>query len=173
MAVSSEAFRRALGCWGSGVAIVTTRAGEKIHGMTVSALSSVSLDPPLVLVCADKASNTHALMQRSCCFAANILAAGQETLALRFADKRQEATRFDGLAVEQGVTGAPLLPDVAAGIDCVTVDCVDAGDHAIYVGRVEYVVSSDRPPLLYLRSVFGNFAGQKTGRPGQCASSTA
>jgi flavin reductase (DIM6/NTAB) family NADH-FMN oxidoreductase RutF len=155
--VTPDTFRRALGSWGSGVAIVTARLGDEVHGMTVSALSSVSLDPPLVLVCADKSSNTHALMQRSGCFAANILADDQEALALRFADKKQEATRFVGLPVDHGPTGSPLLPDAVASIDCVTLQSVDAGDHVIHVGRAEHVVVSERRPLLYLRSAFGAF----------------
>ncbi len=173
MTVSSLAFKRALACWGSGVTIVTARAGTEIHGMTVSAFSSVSLDPPLVLVCADKGSNTHKLMQRSGCFAANILAEDQRALALRFADKRQEATRFDGVAFQQAITGAPLLLDVVASIDCVTVDSFDAGDHVIHLGRVEHAVSTDRRPLLYFRSEFGNFDDRRDfSRSDQFSSTT-
>ncbi len=175
MPVLSDGFKRALGSWPSGVAIVTTRAGDEIQGMTVSAFSSVSLDPPLVLICADKTSNTHALLQRSGCFAVNILAADQADLALHFADKTREATRFQGLSCGRGVTGAPLIPGVVASIDCVTLDNVDAGDHVIHVGRADHVATYDRPPLLYLRSGFGAFARhrERPQREDQCSSPTA
>jgi flavin reductase (DIM6/NTAB) family NADH-FMN oxidoreductase RutF len=152
--VTPDAFRDALACWASGVSIVTSRSGERVHGMTVSAFASVSLDPPLVLVCADKGSDTCALIAESGVFAVNVLARGQEALSRRFAEKRDEARRFEGIAVERAVTGAPLLPGLAS-LDCTLAATHDAGDHVIYVGRVEALRHrADGEPLLYYRGAY-------------------
>jgi flavin reductase (DIM6/NTAB) family NADH-FMN oxidoreductase RutF len=149
--VTAEAFKAGLSRWASGVAIVTARSGHRVHGMTVSAFASVSLDPPLVLVCADKSSNTLGLIAEGGCFAANVLARGQEALSNRFASKRDEERRFEGIAWEEGSTGAPLLPGAVANIDCRVVAAHDAGDHVIYIGRVEHVATRDLEPLLFFR----------------------
>ena len=153
MAVSPERFREALGHWASGVAIVTSRAGERVHGMTVSAFSSVSLDPPLVLVCADKTSDTYAVIAEAGCFAVNVLASEQQELSNRFASEKDEHRRFVGLETREAVTGAPLLHGCLAHLDCRLVATHDAGDHVIYVGRVEAVEQdAAREPLLYFQS---------------------
>ena len=153
MAVSPERFREALGHWASGVAIVTSRAGERVHGMTVSAFSSVSLDPPLVLVCADKTSDTYAVIAEAGCFAVNVLASEQQELSNRFASEKDEHRRFVGLETREAVTGAPLLHGCLAHLDCRLVATHDAGDHVIYVGRVEAVEEdAAREPLLYFQS---------------------
>jgi flavin reductase (DIM6/NTAB) family NADH-FMN oxidoreductase RutF len=152
--VTSDEFRDALGRWASGVTIVTSCVGGRVHGMTVSAFSSVSLDPPLVLVCADQGSDTCGLIAESGVFAVNILARGQDALSRRFAEKRDEDRRFEGLAVERGVTGAPLLPGLAS-LECTLIAAHEAGDHVIYVGRVEAVRHApDGEPLLYYRGTY-------------------
>lgn len=158
MAVSGEEFRAGLARWASGVTIVTARAGERVHGMTVSAFASVSLDPPLVLVCADKGSNTLGLIEEGQCFAANILAAGQEDLSNKFASKKQEWERFVGLETETGTTGSPLLPGCVAHIDCRVQDTHDAGDHVIYVGLVEEIRTHGGEPLLFYRGRYAALA---------------
>jgi flavin reductase len=149
VAVDAEQFKHALRRWPSGVTVVTSRAGEKIHGMTVSAFSSVSLDPPLVLVCADKASNTHPVIAEGRVFAAHILAQGQEPLSHRFSSKAAEWRRFEGIEWKSGVTGAPILPDALAVLDCRVVAAYDVGDHVIYIGEVETVQLADAEPLLW------------------------
>jgi flavin reductase (DIM6/NTAB) family NADH-FMN oxidoreductase RutF len=152
--VTPDEFRDALARWASGVTIVTSRLGDRVHGMTVSAFSSVSLDPPLVLVCADKASNTCAFIAESGVFAVSILASGQDDLSRRFAATQDEERRFEGVAVESAVTGSPLLPGLAS-LDCTLVGTHDAGDHRIYVGRVEAVRRfGDGEPLLYYRGAY-------------------
>lgn len=157
--VSPEQFRSVLGRWATGVTIVTSRAGERIHGMTVSAFSSVSLDPPLVLVCADKSSDTYRLIAEAGCFAVNILASGQQELSNRFASKRDEHRRFDGLETTTAVTGAPLLPGCLAHLDCTLAATHDAGDHVIYVGRVAAVDGDgSQEPLLYFRGGYRQLA---------------
>ena len=102
MPVSGDEFRSAIARWGSGVAIVTSASGNRIHGMTVSAFSSVSLDPPLVLVCADKSSNTLGLIHEGQIFAVNILSSGQRELSNKFASKKDEHRRFEGVAWRPG-----------------------------------------------------------------------
>ncbi len=149
MPVTADEFRAALSHWASGVAIVTAAAGDRIHGMTVSAFASVSLEPPLVLVCADKTSDTLSLIEEGRVFAANILASSQRALSNRFASKKDEHLRFEGIAWRRGATGAPILPGVIAVLDCRVVAAHDAGDHVIYVGRVESVELSPGEPLLY------------------------
>lgn len=152
MGISADEFRTALRRWASGVTIVTTRAGDRIHGMTVSAFSAVSLDPPLVLVCADKAANTTPLIAEGGVFAANVLAAGQDALSNKFASKKDEWRRFEGIEWGTLATGAPILPGVLAALDCRLVATHDAGDHLIYVGSVEAIAASEQAPLVYFEA---------------------
>jgi len=147
--ISGDEFRNGMARWATGVTIVTSCSGERVHGMTVSDFSGVSLSPPLVMICADKRSNTHALIAEGKCFAVNVLAAGQEALSNLFASKASEASRFDGIAVTTAVTGAPLIPGAVASWDCVLVATHDAGDHDIYVGQVESLVTRDLEPLVF------------------------
>lgn len=159
MAVDAVQFKHALRRWPSGVTIVTARAGEAIHGMTVSAFSSVSLDPPLVLVCADRASNTHGVIAEGRVFAAHILARGQEALSHRFSSKADEWRRFEGIGWTSGVTGAPILPGALAVLECRVVAGHEAGDHVIYVGEVEAVRLAEAEPLLWYGGSYRRLAG--------------
>jgi len=151
-------LRDAFARWTTGVTIVTSRAGERVHGMTVSAFTEVSLEPPLVLVCADQSSNTHALIAEAGIFAVNVLARGQEALSNLFASKKDEERRFEGLTWQTGATGAPLLPDCIAHLDCRVVAAHPTGDHVIYVGRVEEVWRAEGEPLLHYNRAYGGFA---------------
>lgn len=160
MRVDAEQFKAAMARWATGVTIVTARAGERVHGMTVSDFAGVSLEPPLVLVCADKRSNTHPLIAEGGCFAANFLAAGQEALSNRFASKRQEWRRFEGLECGEAATGAPLIPGALVSLDCRVVAAHDAGDHVIYVGRVEAVVEGEGEPLVYYDGGYHSLAAR-------------
>lgn len=157
MAIGANEYKQALGHRASGVSIVTTRAGDRVHGMTVSAFAELSLEPPLVLICADKISNTLPLIEASGVFAINMLARDQAELSNKFASKRDEWRRFEGLEYDTGVTGAPLLRGVVANLDCKVVASHDHGDHVIYVGLVLETRSFDRAPLLYYRSRYGAF----------------
>jgi flavin reductase (DIM6/NTAB) family NADH-FMN oxidoreductase RutF len=158
MSVSADAFRKALAAWASGVTIVTSRHADAVHGMTVSAFSSVSLDPPLVLVCADKTSDTNGVIARSGRFAVNVLARGQGALSDRFAVKKDEHLRFAGVAWSEAATGAPLLDEALVGIDCRVAAAHDGGDHVIYVGRVEALRQREGEPLLYWRGRYRGLA---------------
>ena len=152
MAVSGELFWAALGDWASGVTIVTSRNASGIHGMTVSAFASVSLDPPLVLVCADKSSDTHGVIADSGVFAVNLLTQDQQALSNKFAASKDEHLRFEGVAWSERETGAPLLDEALASLDCSVQAAHDAGDHVIYVGEVLAVERREGEALLYYRS---------------------
>jgi flavin reductase (DIM6/NTAB) family NADH-FMN oxidoreductase RutF len=158
MPVDADSFRQALASWASGVTVVTSRDGTRVHGMTVSAFSSVSLTPPLVLVCADKSSNTLALIDRSKVFSVSVLSQEQSQLSNLFASKKDEERRFDGLRCQDGATGCPLIPGALASLDCRVVQAIDAGDHVIYVGSVEAARTREATPLVYFRSRYRGLA---------------
>lgn len=151
MAVSADRFRDVLGRLAAGVAVVTSRhADGSPSGMTATAVCSVSLAPPLVLACLDLGANTHRAVEASGIFAVNLLAGGDAGLARRFSGER--GGKFRGLAVAEAVTGAPLLERGLGYCDCSVVEAVPAGDHTIFVGRVEAAAThapEDGGPLLY------------------------
>lgn len=149
MPISADEFRAAMGLRASGVSIVTARAGDDVHGMTMTDFAGVSLSPPLALICADKSANTLKVIQRGGNFAINLLARGQDALSNKFASKREEWTRFDGLTCGRAVTGAPLIPGALAALDCRVVAQHDAGDHVVVVGEIEAFVRGQGDPLLY------------------------
>ena len=149
MPISADEFRAALGLRACGVAIITSRAGEEIHGMTMSDFAGVSLSPPLLLICADKTANTLRVIQKGRNFALNLLARGQDRLSNKFASKQEEWTRFEGLDCARAATGAPLIPGALASLDCSVSALHDAGDHVIVVGQIEAVVKGGGEPLLY------------------------
>jgi len=151
-------FRSVLGRFASGVTVLTTRdedGGD--HGMTASAFCSVSLEPPLVLACIDRAATLwpmlHDVGRR---FGISILAEEQEALSRRFAGDDE---RFAGVGFARGPAGSALLDDAVAHLECTVYAVHDAGDHAIVVGHVDHVgVRADGAPLLYYRSGYGRFA---------------
>ena len=110
-----------------------------------------------MLVCADKNSNTLPVIRAGGVFALNVLARDQHEISNRFAVKRDEDKRFEGLELDVGRTGAPLLRGVAVNIDCRVFAEHDAGDHVLFIGRVEEVRSFDREPLLHFRGAYGGF----------------
>jgi len=151
MPIDEERFRDVLRNWASGVTVVTTRAGDKIHGMTVSAFSSVSADPPLVLVCANQASTTHGVIEQGGLFTVNILAAHQAEISDVFASPEHEDTRLQSVSWSVGETGAPLIDEALACLECKVTSAHQEGSHTIYVGQVEAVHNTDAKPLLYYR----------------------
>lgn len=149
---TGQEFRKVMGNFATGVTVVTTRAGSAPQGLTVNAFSSLSLTPPLVLVCIDKGVNSHGAIAQSGIFAVNILARDQEEISKRFADKAWEGRRFEGLATRTAVTGAPILDGVVAYIDCRVTSALEGGDHTIFVGKVEELkVQREAEPLLFFR----------------------
>lgn len=157
MTISKQAFRTLLGSWATGVTVVTACDGDRVHGMTVSAFTEVSLEPPLVLVCADRGANTRPFIDAGGVFAVNVLAEGQEAISNRFASKKDEWRRFESLDFERGRSGAPILAGVVGSLECRVVAAHEHGDHIVYVGEVEAVEYFERPPLLYFAGTYGRF----------------
>jgi flavin reductase (DIM6/NTAB) family NADH-FMN oxidoreductase RutF len=149
-------FRKAMGSFAAGVTVVTTCHEGRLVGTTVSAFSSVSLDPPLVMVCLKRDSRTLAALSQARTFCVNILSVEQGDLAHRFA-KSGADDRFALTAVEAGVCGAPVLAGCAAAVECELHAAHDGGDHEILVGRVlRVVVDEAKAPLVYVRGGFLN-----------------
>lgn len=143
-------FRSVLSRFASGVTVVTAVDSSGVnHGITVSAFCSLSLAPPLILVCIDHGTVMHGILEHSETFAVNVLSADQEELARRFSDPDND--RFDGTAYSRGSSGAAVLTGVAAHLECSLTHRFEGGDHTIFVGRVEAAESSDLHPLLYYR----------------------
>lgn len=155
--VDTDRFKQVLARWATGVTIVTSRDGDSVHGMTVSAFTEVSLSPPLVLVCADKQSSTNQVIAAGKMFAVNILAHDQSELSNKFASKKHEKVRFVDLDYRSGETGAPLIAGTAGHLDCRLVAAHDHGDHIVYVGEVVDAQCRDVEPLLYHGGSYGSF----------------
>lgn len=154
--ITATEFREAMGHFATGVTVVTSvdDQGEPV-GTTANAVSSLSLDPPLVLVCFDRSSMTLAAIRNHGAFAVNMLAAPQQHLSANFA-RRGFAAAWDGVGHRPGLTGSPRLCDVLAVLECTVENRLPGGDHEIVVGRVRDVeVAADgTPPLLYWRGVY-------------------
>jgi len=151
MSITPEAFRDALRHVPAGVTIVTIKAGDAAHGLTVSAFASVSPEPPLILVCIDHRHHAHDLLQvEGASFAVNILREDQSELSNRFAYLKTE-DRFAAGDWRTAVTGAPVLGDALAWLDCTVFCHARAGTHTVYVGEVQAssVTAADQPPLIY------------------------
>lgn len=143
-------FRSVLSRFASGVTVVTAVDENGIdHGMTVSAFCSLSLKPPLILICIDHGTVLHRILEKAAAFAVNVLATDQEALARRFSDP--DNNRFDGTSYERGSNGAAVLSGVAAHLECARTHRFEGGDHTIFVGSVEAAETSDLHPLLYYR----------------------
>jgi flavin reductase (DIM6/NTAB) family NADH-FMN oxidoreductase RutF len=153
MSVDREVLRVAMRGWASGVTIVTARHGEEVHGMTVSSFTSVSLDPPQVLICAERASRTHSLIHGSSAFAVTVLSAEHDEWADRFGGRdTNHPARFEGINTFAAVTGAPILADYMSYFDCVVAEAYPAGTHTIFVGEVVAAgLAEQGEPLVYWR----------------------
>jgi flavin reductase (DIM6/NTAB) family NADH-FMN oxidoreductase RutF len=158
MTIDRSELRRVMGHFATGVAVITTRDDDgKPYGLTANALCSVSLEPPLLLVCVDKRAESHPAFTRSGVFAVNILGHGHEELSRRFAVSGGE--KFVDVGHRAGVTGAPLLEGVLGVVECRVVAVHDAGDHTIYIGEVQDLEASDGEPLLFFRGNYHRLRG--------------
>lgn len=153
--VTGKLFRSVCGQFMTGVTIVTTMADDKPIGLTINSFTSVSIDPPMVLFCLDRRSGVNAVLRRTRYFAVNILADDQEHLGRIFTNG--VGPRFDGTRYWYGVTGAPVLAESLAYLDCQVSNEFDGGDHAIFLGRVVDlgIQRQDRGPLTFFRGTMG------------------
>lgn len=154
-AIEPARFREVIGSFATGVAIVTADSPDGPAGLTTNAVTSVSLDPLLLLVCFDNASRTLPIVIDAGRFAVNVLRRGQEDLARVFASKRVGREKFE--AVTHTVAhGVPVLDDALAWLACDLEDLHRAGDHTIGIGRVTHVFAdADGDPLLFFRGGYG------------------
>jgi flavin reductase (DIM6/NTAB) family NADH-FMN oxidoreductase RutF len=153
MPIDKQEFRRVLGNFAAGVTIVTTvDENGKPYGLTATAFTAVSLEPPLVLVCVDKRSESHPHFHTSQVFAVNFLARGQEELSRRFAVSGGD--KFTDVAMRHGRTSAPVLPDALGHVECRIVDVLEGGDHTIFIGEVDAADAHAAEPLVYFRGAY-------------------
>ena len=156
--ISPDDFRQVLAHFATGVTIVTTSDSEqRPTGLTASAFCSVSLDPPLILICVDHKSQSYPHLRESGRFAINILHQGHEQLSRRFASSRLD--KFDGVPFTLGSLGVPLIDAALAYLECRSVSAHVEGDHTIFVGRVEAVGVGEGDPLLYYRGRYHRLSG--------------
>ncbi|MBI4497323.1 MAG: flavin reductase [Chloroflexi bacterium] len=154
MAVDAQTFREVMAHFATGVAVVTTLRPEGFHGLTVNAFCSVSLEPPLVLVCLDRLSLSHDYVRESGVYGVSILGRGQMFLADRFSGQAPLVSpRFEGVPYRTAATGVPLLGQALAWLDCRVAAEYDGGDHTIFLGQVEAagVGAADAPLVFYGR----------------------
>ena len=151
MPISVDEFKRTMRQWASGVTIATMQADGFAHGLTVSGFVGLSLEPPLVLISIGQELYSHDLLGKSQAFAVNFLRADQQALSDKFAGRWGDVDRFSGVLSHTAATGAPVLDDCAAWLDCRVVSTYQAGNHAIYIGDVVASgVNGESTPLLYL-----------------------
>ena len=149
--IEKQHFRRICGKFASGITIATVRSPEGApHGMTANAFTSVSLAPPLVLVCVDHRARILEHFRIGEHFGINILGAAQRHLSERFAGTGYD--RFEGVSWRPGHTGVPLLTDVLATLECARINVVTAGDHDIVIGQVLHADCQDGDPLVFYSS---------------------
>ena len=159
MTVSVDDFKKALQQWASGVTVVTTNS-EKfgVQGMTVTAFSSVSVNPPLVLVCINDSADTGVGIHESQYFAVNVLNSDQQDLSNQFAGGSTQQQRFENTDWKAGITGAPILNNSLMSLDCKVVEKMLAGTHWIIIGEVQECVCRSGEPLLYYSGAYRQLA---------------
>ncbi len=160
--VTPDQFRHVMRHWASTVTVVTTRTDEVIYGLTVTAFASLSAQPPMVFVSIDRQTHSHPLIERSGIFCVNFLAPGMAHVSDRFAGRVPCEDRFAGLTHHRAATGAPVLDDAIAFLDCRVAESLITGDHTLFVGQVE-VAAIQKPgqsPLLYFQGDYHTVCGQ-------------
>jgi len=159
MTVSVDDFKKALQLWASGVTVVTTSSQKfGVQGMTVTAFTSVSVDPPQILVCINESADTGVGIHESQSFAVNVLNSDQQDLSNQFAGGSSQLQRFENTDWKAGITGAPLLTNSLMSLDCKVVEKVFAGTHWIIIGEVQECVCRSGEPLLYYCGAYRQLA---------------
>ncbi len=157
MAIDPRELRNTMGLFATGVTVITTKdATGKPFGLTANAFSSLSLDPPLLLVCVDKKVDCYACFDESKVFVVNFLAREQEELSTRFATKGIE--KFERVSYTLGSLGVPLLDGALAHLECKVAAGYEGGDHTIYTGEVQTIATADVKPLLFYQGKYRSLA---------------
>jgi flavin reductase (DIM6/NTAB) family NADH-FMN oxidoreductase RutF len=157
--ISPDEFRQVLSHFASGVTVITICDGDgRPTGLTASAFTSVSLEPPLILVCVDHKAQSYPALMAGKRFAVNILNLEQEAVSRRFATTKID-NKFEGVPFTLSPLGLPLLDNALAQLECETVNVHVAGDHTIFVGRVERSTANSGLPLVYYRGKYDRLSG--------------
>jgi flavin reductase (DIM6/NTAB) family NADH-FMN oxidoreductase RutF len=156
MVIDRLEYRRAIGAFATGVTVITTRRGEEIHGMTANSLTSVSLDPLLLLICVDRRARMAGLLMEGARFAVNMLSDRQEAISRHFAGRPQPDIQISFADLD----GVPAIPETLSTLACTVEQVHDGGDHTIVVGRVDALTRApiDLPPLLYFAGRYRQLA---------------
>jgi flavin reductase (DIM6/NTAB) family NADH-FMN oxidoreductase RutF len=151
MPIEKNELRRIMGHFATGVTIITSvRSSGELHGLTANAFTSVSLVPPLLLICVDKKAESYPCFTETRVFTVNILAGDQEALSRKFAVSG--GNKFEGVSYRLGANGAPILDGTLAYIECTVSQEVDAGDHTVYLGEIQQAETPhEGKPLLFFR----------------------
>jgi flavin reductase (DIM6/NTAB) family NADH-FMN oxidoreductase RutF len=155
--LSSAEFRKAMGCFATGVTIITVDLEGEVHGMTANAFASVSLDPMLVLVCVDHSTRTHAHLHAKKRFGINILCQDQRAISEYYARPERDHEHAEteaGARFDRTRHGTPVLHGALAYLECKLRSAEVAGDHSIFIAEVEDVVVRDGEPLLFFRGKY-------------------
>lgn len=152
--VSGQDFRRWCASWATGVAVVTTNTESGTTALTMNAVTSLSLDPPLMLICVAKTAETLPAIKRSGVFCINVLAVGQEEVSNQCAKKG--SNKLDLIPHHEGVSGAPVIDGALVALECRIAGEMDGGDHVIFVGDVVAGNESEGAPLTYYRGTYGS-----------------
>jgi len=148
MAITKEEFRAALGRFASGVTVVTTKDNSgKFFGITVSAFCSVSLEPPLILVCIEKRAGSHHAFHESKAFVVNVLREDQQSVSNHFASHLDD--KFASIEFDSGIENLPVLQNCLANLECRLHDSHESGDHTIFIGQIEKATVNEENPLIY------------------------
>ncbi len=150
MPIDDAGFKLAMSHFASGVTVVTTEHEGARYGMTVASFASLSLHPPLVLICIEKSVKSHDAIASAKKFGVSILAQNQAELSNRFASRRDD--KFDGVAIREGELGVPLIDGAICTLECRVHDSLFGGDHTIFVGEVVDAQTIESAPLVYFRS---------------------
>lgn len=156
MSVTQSEFRRAMGCFATGVTVITVDQDGEVHGMTANAFTSVSLDPLLVLVCVDHRARTHAHLQSRKRFGVNVLAENQRAVSEYYAKSEETHQHAEqaGAHFDRTQHGTPVLHGALAYLECRLHNTQEAGDHTIFIAEVEDAVVREGQPLLYFRGQY-------------------
>lgn len=160
MTVDPLEYRSIIGSFATGVTVITTAAGDEMQGMTANAVTSLSLDPVMLLICVDRASHTHRILEAGGAFTVNILGEHQEDVSRLFAKKAEpQRGTLRGQDFRIGKTGAPVLEDCLAFIECRVAEVHSGGDHTIFLGEVvDLGIVNDGKPLLFFRAGYRTLA---------------
>jgi flavin reductase len=166
MILNSSEFRKAMGCFATGVTIITLDLDGEVHGMTANAFASVSLDPMLVLVCVDHTTRTHAHLHAKKRFGINVLCEDQRAISEYYArpERTNENAEVEaGARFDRTTHGTPVLHGALAYLECRLHSAEDAGDHTIFIAEVEHVEVRDGDPLLFFRGKYRKVGGEVEG----------